>query len=566
MAQPPIHTVQVSSADEGEGAPSKVPLGLAATTYNQLKPDREPFLQRARAASELTMPGLFREEGAKGTSDIYVPWTTIGAWLCSNLAAKVLRAMFPPGRPPMRLKQDARGAREMAAMEQENPAEAGKLNALIQAGLSAVETEFVDAVEADGDRAKLAVTILKLIIGGTHCLKFYPDGTVGGKGLEHFVCKRDPQGNLIKFVVEDGLAFETLDPAVRLLILDKGYKVDPSKAVQPSVKVYTMGRLLPSGNWELFQETWGWEVPESRRQYTAEECPYQFLPWLLLDEEDYGRSYCEWYLGDLQVLEGFEQTISEGSAALARYIEFVNPTGLTDKRAVQTAENGAVLSGRKDDVTVFSGAEKARDFASADARIQAISQRLARAFLVLGSVIRQAERVTVEEIVRLAQELEEVLGGVYSLQVVTFQIPYVKKKLRVLMRTGRVRQLPEKAYDVQVIGGMAALGRNAELDNLDRLIAGLVTEIGPEGVREAINPRVLVSARANALQVNIPGLIYTEAEATQNRQQALLAQLAEKTGPSLVTQAGRNITENQVAETKASTDLATAAPATPTAQ
>jgi hypothetical protein len=57
-------------------------------------------------------------------------------------------------------------------------------------------------------------------------------------------------------------------------------------------------------------------------------------------------------------------------------------------------------------------------------------------------VVRQAERVTAEEVHKVAQELEEVLGAVYSEQVVTFQTPYARRKLRYLMKQGRVTSLP----------------------------------------------------------------------------------------------------------------------------
>jgi ribosome-binding protein aMBF1 (putative translation factor) len=79
--------------------------------------------------------------------------------------------------------------------------------------------------------------------------------------------------------------------------------------------------------------------------------------------------------------------------------------------------------GREEDV--HPPVQQERRLRTADNTNQQTMQRLARAFLVTSAVVRQAERVTAEEVHKVAQELEEVLGAVYSEQVVTFQMPYV---------------------------------------------------------------------------------------------------------------------------------------------
>ena len=63
---------------------------------------------------------------------------------------------------------------------------------------------------------------------------------------------------------------------------------------------------------------------------------------------------------------------------------------------------------------------------------QGIEKRLLEAFLVMN--IRNAERVTAEE-VRLTQlELEQQLGGIFSLLTVEFLIPYLNRTLLVLTK------------------------------------------------------------------------------------------------------------------------------------
>jgi hypothetical protein len=82
---------------------------------------------------------------------------------------------------------------------------------------------------------------------------------------------------------------------------------------------------------------------------------------------------------------------------VARFITMVSPTGLTNKKQVAQADNGDVITGREEDVHVLQSNKNA-DFATADNTMQGVMQRLARAFLVTSAVVRQAERVTAEEV------------------------------------------------------------------------------------------------------------------------------------------------------------------------
>jgi hypothetical protein len=93
--------------------------------------------------------------------------------------------------------------------------------------------------------------------------------------------------------------------------------------------------------------------------------PYLFLPWQLLPGEHYGRSYVEAYEADLDLVDGLTKTIAQGSAAIARFVTLVSPTGLTNKKQVAQADNGDVITGREDDVTSLES-KKSADFATAD--------------------------------------------------------------------------------------------------------------------------------------------------------------------------------------------------------
>lgn len=564
MAVEDTYTVQTGDAGKQGGEAGEIPRGNAASFYEGQTSNRQPFLDRARRLAAITAPALFPPEGSKG-ADAALPWNSIGAYLLFNLGAKVSKSMFPIGLSPIKLAQDRRTRRDLAQMEAQDPAGAQKIKTEIDEGLSIVEQEFSECMEEDGDRARLNVGILKMLVGGNHALQFYPDGTLRGISMERFVTQRDPSGKLLRWCIKDPMTWATLPPDVKEIALRHGYSVSPDQVQQPEICVYTQGQLM-DGRWRVYQETYSEVVEGTTTFYDDESTPYVFLPWFLLPGEDYARSYCEHYESDLDLVDGLTKTIAQGSAALARFITMVSPTGLTSKKQLAEADNGDVITGRDEDVHVLQG-EKSADFNTADNTNQQTAQRLARAFLVTSAVVRQAERVTAQEVHQVAQELEEVLGSVYSEQVVTFQTPYARKKIRYLIKQGRVTNIPMSSIQLKVIGGAAALGRNAQLIALDQYVGGALQTLGPQMVLQAINPREYMNRRAAALGIETANLVYTEEEAQQATAQAQQQEMIKTFGPQMLSSLGQYRAATDTAEINADAKLATqGAPAPPTVQ
>lgn len=541
----------------------EAPEGTASARYNALTTDRQPYLDRAREMAGLTIPYLFRPQGENGASQQEVPWQSAGAILVANLASKLVFSIFPPNTPPMKLSPDQGALEDMRAIEDEYQ-RADLLTAMLK-GLSRVETEFVDAFEEDGDRAKLTVAAQKMIVGGTHGFEFKKGGQVRGLSLDKFVNKRDLSGNLIEFAIEDWLAWETVDPEVRAEITRRG--LDPATpeiiaSTPKRIAVYTYGRLCvkpPYSEpvWDIYQEAWGFRVRGSQYVRYQDNMPFLFCPWLLLDGEDYGRSYAENFEADLQTIEGNTQTLTQGAAALAKVITLVKPGGYTDKKAIAQAENGAVLTGREEDVHTLV-ANKGGDLQVADGVNEKAEQRLNRAFLMYAAIQRKGERVTAEEIRTLAQDLNDALGGTYSQQSVTLQNPYVKLKLGGLQSSGRVTKLPKGTTKLTMTGGIAALSRNTEMNALQEWAAFMVQIIGPNW-QSVLGPnasREIAKRAANALRINTDGILPSKQEAEEMDQQAQTQQLLQ--APAAVEgikQLGNNLTSNQVADTNADARL-----------
>ena len=547
---------------------TEAPLGIAAQRYASLKTDRESVLNRARELSGLTIPYLFRREGEGQDDSLEVPWNSIGAYCVSNLSAKVIFSIFPPGQAPMMLTPDRSIKRQWAAMEDQE--QAGLLQTETEAGLSEVEDEFVDAFEEDGDRAPLTLGVQRMLVGGTECFHFTRGGKVRGIGLQNFVCKRDRSGNLLEFIIEDALSWSTLPDDIKgkckalheMAMAESTSKDQMGAWADPkTIMVYTHG-YLEGGLWTVYQECWGFEVAGTRYTREADLLPYLFCPWVLVQGEDYGRSYVELYEGDLQTIEGNTQTIAEGAAALARFITMVRPGGLTNRKTVAEADNGAVISGREEDVKALTYEGKGTDFAVVEAVTERAEQRLARAFLLYSSVQRKGERVTAEEIKTVAQDLDNAQVGAYSQQVVTLQGPYVRIKLWLLQKAGRVTALPKGLTKVTILGGLAALGRNAELMTL-REWAMFLKEMFGDAWMQVLGPKAMreVAKRAaTALRLRTDGIIPTKVEAEALDQNAQMqGMMANPAAQEMIKQLGSNLTANQVADTNNQTKLDVAA-------
>ncbi len=535
--------------------------GLAGGYYHSGITDRDPYLQRARRISELTIPTLFRSEGAGGADDVIIPWNSIGAYCNANLASALVFTMFPSGRSGFLLEQAERAAIDLEQLPEE---QRGKIKDAIEKGLSKIEQDTTKAIAADGDRAKMFVAALRLLIGGNHAFQFYDDATMRGIPLERYCVTRDGQGTVLRFCVMDDRDWADLPEDVEEGLLKMGIKRPvPDPSGKTPVCIYTYG-CLKEGKYEVHQEVLGLAIPGTEYTRDKDALDFLFLPWLLLDAEHYGRSYCEFYEGDLLTAEGLTKSLGEGAAAAARFVTMVNPTGLTNKKQLAAARNGDTISGRESDVSVLK-AEKGGDFMVGKSTLDDGLGRLSKAFLLNSSVQRSGERVTAEEIRYMAGELEKALGGVYAQQEITWQTPYYKRKLKLLQKAGRVTKLPEGTVSMTITAGQASLARNQEITQL-RTGASILTEtFGPDKLTMFLKPMAFANRIWNALGVDTDGLVPTQEELDQQAQKEQMMAMAQSMGPQALQQVGNNITSNQVADTNAQAKIATAntAPAAP---
>lgn len=512
------------------------PSKTAANRYAAMAGDREPYLIRARRLAGLTIPSLYRLQGSNGSTETPAAWQSFGAYCVNSLTSKLTLTVFPPGISPLRLDPSRQTIQDLLKLGGDEKKK-GDLKLAIDKGLRATELEFTAAITQDCDSTLFSKALKYEIVGGNFAFKQYPDASWQGFTLDQFVCLRDGQGNLLEWIIEENLVWDTLPQDVQDYLKDvRPVEDDPDvnggKRPAEKIPLYTHGKFGQDGKWHIYQEACEYHIPNTEWTWAKEALPYIFDVWNLLPGEHYARSYCEDYESDLQGLDGGEEILTEGTAAAALLVRMVKPGGVTSKEALAKARNGAVITGDVNDVSTVQ-ANKQADFMALEKRVDIKEQRLAKAFLLDVAVQRDAERVTAEEIRRVSQALNDQLGSLYLEKVKSFQMPWCKLKMGALQRNKRMTPLPPSQVDVQMATGAAALSRNAELQNLDDLTMPPNPVMQQQAARY-IDSGVYYRRRATKLGIDQDGLIKTDDQLAQEDQQAHQQAMMQQATPNLV--------------------------------
>jgi hypothetical protein len=501
----------------------------AKALYSSLEGHRYQYLDRARQCSKLTLPYVMPEEGFGAHSRLDTPFQGVGARGVNNLASKLLLALLPPNAPFFRLNVDTFKLQEEGA-----PLE---LITEIEASLQSVEEAVMAEISRESYRTGLHEALKQLIITG-NSLVYLPDsGGMRVFRLDRYVVKRDPMGNVTQIVTRENLSFKTLPEEMQQIV---GDDVD----ADGNVSLYTAILLNDSNKWEIFQDINDTRVPNSEGAYEKDKSPFIPLRFSRVDGENYGRGYVEEYLGDLQSLESLTRAIVEGSAAAAKVLFLVNPNGTTRQRVLAEAPNGAIVQGSAQDVTTLQ-LQKGSDFQVAQVTMNEIKDRLGHSFLLTSGVVRNAERVTAEEIRMLSQELETAIGGLYSLLSNELQIPLVNRIMAAMNKSKRLPKLPKDIVNPVIITGVEALGRGNDLQKLDLFLAGAAQVVGPQAVAEYVNVGEYFKRRATSLGIKTQGLVKSDEEIQAMMQQQQQMQLTEKLGPAGIKAVSDNIGAEQ---------------------
>ena len=490
----------------------------AAGRYEQLVSSRSTYEREAKESSKLTLPSLIPETTSGTRARIKTPFQALGAKAVNSLASKLLITLLPPSTAFFKLTID------QLALMQEGQSE---VQSEIDKGLRTYENALMDEIEVSNDRVAMFEALKHLIVGG-NVLLYLTDKGLKVYPLSKFVRKRDSVGNVLEILTK-----ETVNPqALPSDFFKKIQQKDNYEGNQmgDEIDIYTCVKRY-GDDFMWHQECKGEKIPGTDGRSKVDVSPWILLRWVRIDGEQFGRGYVEEYRGDLISLEALTQAIIEGAAASAKVLFLVNPNGQTRAATLAKAPNGAIREGSAADISVMQ-VGKQGDFATAQQAMQAIEKRLSDAFLMASSVQRQAERVTAAEINLMAQELENSLGGVYSILSQEFQIPYLKRRMHMMVRSGKVKALPEKLVKPKIVTGIQGLGRGNDRNKLIEFIGTVAQALGPDVMRQFVNVDEAVKRLATSIGIDTTNLIKSPEQIAEEQQQAQQQQLIQSLGPA----------------------------------
>jgi len=480
----------------------------AKSRYDHLSSYRSQFLDTAVECSKLTIPYLIQRDEFRVTHQtLRQPWQSVGAKGVVTLASKLMLSLLPPQTTffKLQVRDDKLGT--------ELPAE---IRSELDLSFAKMERMVMDSIAASSDRVVVHQALKHLVVGG-NALIF-----MGKEGLKHYpinryVVDRDGNGNVIEIVTKELINKNLLPPEIikePLPVMDEGF------SHENDVEVYTHVRL-DNNRWLWHQEVYGKKIPGSDSKAPKDASPWLVLRFNSVDGENYGRGRVEEFLGDLKSLDGLSQSLVEGSAAAAKVVFVVSPSSTTKAQTLAKAGNGAIVQGRPDDIGVIQ-VGKTADFGTAMTMMQQLERRLSEAFLILN--VRQSERTTAEE-VRLTQlELEQQLGGLFSLLTVEFLLPYLNRKMLVLQRSGQLPRIPKDLVNPTIVAGINALGRGQDRESLTSFIMTIAQTLGPEALMQYINADEAIKRLAAAQGIDVLNLVKSMEQIQQEQMDAAQAQ------------------------------------------
>ena len=220
--------LKVNSLDlvSGKGSKKKKKGTTLAGRYDQLKTNRDPFLQRGRDCAKVTIPSICPDSNQGDHGKLKTPWQSTGARGVTHLAHKLGVTLFPPNTPFFKLEIDSLALR----IEEQGP----ELKTELDTALVKVEQAAMTMLETMSARASLNQAFRQLLVTGNVLLYVLPDG-IRVIHLQDYCVVRDPSGHITEILIEEEVYPEALPDGFLPDQKDK----DESEVTKKSIKIHT---------------------------------------------------------------------------------------------------------------------------------------------------------------------------------------------------------------------------------------------------------------------------------------------------------------------------------------
>lgn len=505
---------------------TNAPQGSIRHRWDTLHHAKGDLLTRSEQYAAWTLPVVFPPESFGSLHDTTLSNDSLGARGVNSMANKVVTTLFRMQGTFFRLRLDEDQREQLNALSKDSKkADIGDALNKIEDVFNSTERKAMDRLNMVQFRDK-AVDIAKLLLVTGNALQYTPeDGPVQVYSVRDYCVVRDAAGTVIEIVTRDQKAFETFSPEVQMQLRNtRQYQVQSNQYEDRSpVTIYTQIKLKDHGKFRVKQaaDLVDLSFGEHEVLYPKETLPWLPLTWNLSRGQDYGTGLVQDYAGAFHSIEVLTQNILNIAGIMGDIKWLVNPSSLIDVETLNRSPSGSYHSGKEGDITTPQ-MNKHADASFIQANIDKYTQQVSQAFMLNTGMVRDAERVTAEEIRMIAQELENAHGGVYSRLAHQWQTPLANILLDQIGFDGSDWNVTPK-----IVTGLDNLSRAGEMDNLRLWVGDLaMLEAIPEDIRRVINPLKYAGMCGRNRQVDWETICFSDQELAEQQEREMQQQQA----------------------------------------
>ena len=501
--------------------------GYIKQRWSTLDTARASILTRCEQYAAWTIPHAFPYAGINATSELQLDYQSFGSQAVSGMANRLGLTLITPHRPffRMELSQDERA--EMGDMQP----------AMIDYALSQAELAAKKEHERLGLRAAVVDAAKLLLITGNALLEApEPDSDTLFQTLNmrRYVVKRDPTGKLLELIIQKVADLRTFSQDEQLAIMAARTQ-DKDKS---EVELYTYIVKGSDNKYHMYQAADEWTLPNIHGIYTKDNLPFIPLVWNRIDGEDYGRGLVEDYSGDFHAIAGLYEATTNYSAVLADIKFLSDPRANNDIDTLNNSATGTYVAAQPDTIRANTHGLQShlQDILQVLDRYE---RRVGLAFLMNSSMVRDAERVTAEEIRFMQNELEAAHAAVFS--SLTIDLQSVAKLLMQRLDLGDIKT------DPTIVTGTDSLARSADVQAWQQLLNDLLAlgQMPPE-LLQMIKIEELIAIFGTGYGVDYQDIIKTQEELQAEQEQQAQAIAQQEAAQAAGQAAGEQAVQGQV--------------------
>lgn len=484
--------------------------------------ERSESMETVRLAAALSKPWVAPPAGHSKDSKLPERFQSIGPRGINNAEGLMLLALYPPDSPWFQLEAAAEIRYDRSIPPEVQNAILDDLLArelTATALLESVSVRGISNRRQQAFRSNKRQAISQILITGDSLERMNPDYSLTVFQREAYVSGRDCAGNVNYHITKECKdPFELSDEEFGNADLNR-MELEERPRNKRTVNLYTLCEWQPRDHtWKLTQEINGHIISEPTED---EISPYISTPYELAPGDNYGHGLVEQNLGDLRSLNELQERLLDFAATFSKILWIIDDNEMTLRPKDLTKKTGSVARGRvrggKADSIATISATNSPQFQLVRIHAETLKKDLARAFLIESEIQPQKERVTAQQIQRIASEIEGSLGGVYAPIAESQQLQTIRRTLWQMGRDKIMPKLPEGLVDIRALTGLSALRRESERAKLFNLTA-FMQSLPPQALVK-IDFSTLVEAAIRLSVIDVPGLIKSDEQVQQEQQQ-----------------------------------------------